>query len=329
MNIAALSVNDNVHGRLFLTKCEIRKTKTNKPYLYCVFFDGTNEYNGNVWDYIKSAPPAVGVYDVSCTIGEYNGKKQLANIEMSWSADQSIDEFARMYTPPAAVDDLMMKLGSTIQSISNPAILGIVLDVFDSVGGIAPDSPFMMSSSAVGMHHVGVHGNVYHTLEVVELARHIAGALRVYGYDVNNDLIVAGALLHDIGKIDTYSTEVAQIDMTADGRLLDHVYIGAKMIWGSRTARKYPKVARLLEHIILSHHGQKEYGSPVLPSMLEALVVHMADGISASANSVYLAFKKAEDEQKDDMFTDRVYNMGNVGMLRPCYIQAVLEEANE
>lgn len=321
MSIATLNVGEWYHGKIYLTKAEIRSTKQNKPYLSCTFYDGEAEYAGNIWEYVAPTPYKPGVYQIDCTIGEYLGKKQLSNITLMWDNEQNVTSFARKYIPPVEVLDPKAWLSHTIHGIEDPAIRSILIEVLDNS---FIKETFETASSAVGMHHVGIAGNMYHTFEVTDLAVAITGALLEYGYDVNYDLVTAGALLHDIGKLLTYENKVASVEMTLDGILLDHVYLGARQMMSTRAAAAYPVTARLLEHIILSHHGKKEFGSPVTPCMLEALIVSAADGLSSSVNMAYNAFMKADNEGCEDPTTGRIFGLGNVAFLRPSYIKEVL-----
>src|SRR5690606_23093241 len=118
-------------------------------------------------------------------------------------------------------------------------------------------------------HHALIGGLLQHTSEAVSTARQIARVARADG-----DLVSAGPLLHDIGKLESYSWETGVFDTTERGRMAGHVVIGAMMLRESMLAQPEPvctaEEAMLLEHLILSHHGRLEYGSPVRPMTLEA-----------------------------------------------------------
>lgn len=149
---------------------------------------------------------------------------------------------------------------------------------------------------AVYGHHAAIGGLLKHTTEVAAIARTIA---RASGADL--DLVVAGALLHDIGKIESYRWD-GLFDFTEPGRLLGHVVLGVMML--DRRLRELPTMPcsdeehRMLLHFILSHHGKLEWGSPVPPMTLEAEVLHWADNASAKTASV------AEALRDDDNFPD-------------------------
>ena len=141
-------------------------------------------------------------------------------------------------------------------------------------------------------HHAALGGLLQHTLEVAAIARTIA---RVCGAD--QDLVLTGVLLHDIGKTEAYSW-TGLFEHTERGRLLGHVVLGTLML--DRRLAEVPGICTgverdILHHLILSHHGHLEFGSPVMPMMLEAEVLHWADNASAKTASMAQALKAAEN----------------------------------
>ena len=143
-------------------------------------------------------------------------------------------------------------------------------------------------------------------LEVpAELQFHVAPALETGDWDedllswlVNEDLVTAGALLHDIGKLESYTWETGVFDTTERGRLAGHVVIGAMMLREAMAGQPEPvctpEEAMLIEHLILSHHGKLEYGSPVRPMTLEAEILHFADDASAKTAAINEAYASPE-----------------------------------
>ena len=131
--------------------------------------------------------------------------------------------------------------------------------------------------AAVSHHHAYANGLLEHTLSVAECAKGQALSMKNAGYEVNTDIVIAGALLHDIGKLDSYQM-ISVPERTVEGALMDHVAQGYMKFM--ELAAKYgldDKVRLQLAHIILSHHGQREYGSPVVPASAEAMIVSSAD----------------------------------------------------
>lgn len=321
MDLKSMKNGDHVSLRMVLTKAEIRKTKTNKPYLQATFSDGTDTVSGNIWDW-AAALPELGVYDVSAVAGEYMGKRQLNNIDMRWSDNQDKSAFGIKY-----VDDVqgyVTMFNNFLSLIENEVLRNIVADVYSRV-----TTSYATASSAVSVHHVGAGGNLVHTCEVALLASKIASGLQMLGYGVNKDLCLAGALLHDIGKIDTYEIDGPAVNMSIDGTLSDHIALGFNRLQQSVVAQQHPDVTRLLGHIILSHHGSKEFGSPVTPKFMEAYVVNYADSISAMMDVLRRYNTKAEEEQRPGIFTERIFTANNSEHLLQRAVCAFLQEKPE
>jgi 3'-5' exoribonuclease len=136
---------------------------------------------------------------------------------------------------------------------------------------------FGNAPAAVFNHHAYAHGLIEHTVTVAECTRNMAETYRDAGQSMDVDVAVAGALLHDLGKIESYSMSPVP-EITLAGAVLDHIAIGYAMYVRLAEEAGFPESLRVqIGHIILSHHGQKEFGSPVLPATPEALIVASAD----------------------------------------------------
>ena len=142
-------------------------------------------------------------------------------------------------------------------------------------------------------HHAAIGGLLQHTCEVLTIGRHIARVARA-----DEELVIAGALLHDIGKTECYSWESGVFEINERGRLVGHVVEGVNMLRGAIAAAGpdivTPDELLILEHLILSHHGHLEFGSPVRPLTLEAEILHFADESSAKTASFKEAYRSSE-----------------------------------
>lgn len=311
MKISEMKVGDRVSCRLFLAGASIRKTKGNPPkdFLTLEITDGVEQLDGKIWNYNSKLgiPELKKVYVFDGTIGEYAGKKQITVDTMERDTNQSVQDFSVSYESDAQL--LQDQLHKRISSIGDKRLMNTVLTLYNRYGTRA-----LEASSAKAVHHVGFGGNAAHTIEVFDYAVSIAN--NVYGMPVSLDLVKAGALLHDIGKIETYYIDGPSVNFTEDGTLLDHIIIGSTRIqqMAEELARTeddpgYVKIASLLIHIVASHHGKQEYGSPVTPRFAEAYIVSAADGMSASMDVLRTANKKAVAEGK--AVTDKLYTMNN------------------
>lgn len=326
MKISEMAVSQRVSTDLILGECSIRKTKTNKDYLQCTLSDGTESLDGKIWDYKASqgVPEAKLVYHVVGTIGEYLGKKQITLERLQVSDNQDMSRFSVIYMSDR--EHLWKLVSGLINTIQDPVLFKITRGFY-----LTYKHSLLNATSAKGVHHVGFGGNLQHSYEVALLADKICSTLQnelMYEeYNVNRDLCIAGALLHDIGKAWIYDQSTPAIDYNEDGRWFDHIVLGIQMLttWCAQhiTAEEQPYL-RLLCHIIASHHGEPDKGSPVYPNFMEAMIVNKADGISASLNTVLQLNRKAATEGKE--VTDKNWTMGN----HPMTLQRnVMPETNE
>ncbi|MNK81929.1 3'-5' exoribonuclease YhaM [compost metagenome] len=138
--------------------------------------------------------------------------------------------------------------------------------------------------------------------------------------DANVDLSTIGGLLHDFGKLWTYMFDGASIEFTEEGNMIEHLVAGVKHSEKYRTEEN-SRVLDLVQHIMVSHHGKLEYGSPMTPKFLEAWIVSAADGIDAKAETIMEANSKSKP---GDVYTDKIWSLENRQMFTQEYIGKVL-----
>jgi 3'-5' exoribonuclease len=189
-----------------------------------------------------------------------------------------------------------------------------VLDLFFGDDGFRVR--FERTPASTGGHHAQVGGLLLHVFEVTNIARQTARTMRA-----NVDLCVAGALLHDVGKVEAYEVGPAGFAPTPCGLLVGHVVLGALMLERRLAAAGTPvcSAGQLLElqHLILSHHGQLEYGSPVQPMTTEAEIVHWADEASAKATDMMDALDDPDAWTDGTEISKRVWRVGRRVWRRP------------
>jgi len=205
---------------------------------------------------------------------------------------------------PAPFWELLDRWRAEIQGPRLRAVVGLFYD--------DPDfrDRYALCPASLGGHHAMLGGLLKHTAEVATIARAIS---RTAGAD--GDLVMAGALLHDIGKLEAYRWET-HFEMTDAGVLLGHVVLGAQMLDREVAGRTpppcTPEELLILQHLILSHHGRHEYGAPVLPMTLEAEALHYADNASARTASMAEALQDPENFGADDtVSTRRIWSLDN------------------
>lgn len=205
-------------------------------------------------------------------VAQFNGRLQF-NFTGLYLLDQEKNPpHAFVQRSPIPMEELEARFTVLFDAVS-----GFVRTFLDQVFSGERLELFKVAPAAVSHHHAYVHGLLEHTVAVAECALALADVHIRRGVSVDRSVVVAGALLHDLGKIEAYALNPTP-DMTVEGVFLDHIALGFATF--SRLADEYGLPGdekAILGHIILSHHGQKEFGSPVLPASVEALIVSAAD----------------------------------------------------
>ena len=295
INLKDVQKNCTVAGELLISQASIRKTKTGKDYLDCTLTDGRSTINAKMWD--TSEVPAGPVVHIEAVVTEFNNTLPLTltSCEMS---DVTIEQFAptRGYDVNAAY-----AYRANIANALDEGCKSFVDELF-----FDNEEALFKATAAVGMHHVQAGGLIQHTYEVVSYAVQICEAQEQQSLAlINKSLLIAGAMLHDIGKLVTYqcNEQTSQFEMTMQGKFYEHIVAGIQMVAASDAATKYPQIAMLLEHIIAAHHGKLEYGSPVVPCMVEAMVINFADELSAKTDMI---LKALEDKPETAQWTTKL-----------------------
>lgn len=320
MKISSLEIGTKADIRLVLSTCSLRKTSTRPPrnFLSVTFTDGEEQISGNIWNYIvpNKLPEAGTIYDISATVGEYQGRKQLNIDTMEVSANQSKTDFSVCFCDDSAGKMYWDILCQYIGSISHETLHRIVATIYKTY-----EEPLKVATSACSVHHVGIYGNIAHTLEVCKIADAICGSTVM---PVSHDLVIAGALLHDIGKAHVYEVDGPLINYTDTGVLFEHIAEGVDMLHSIRPQFDLDAGGcfELLTHIILSHHGKLEYGSPVTPCFLEAYIVSIADSASANINTLITANNKATTEGRAR--TEKIWALDNKEHILQSQVYAML-----
>ena len=313
--INELETNKAYACKLALLECSKAKTKAGKDYLRLTLTDGTTQVQGNYWDWAggDNTPPINKVYVVSCTVNEWNGGKQLNVTKMVLQDDADLNEFRPRFADASVTEALYQDALKLIDEMDSEPLKKICMDIYTSL-----KQAWLTVPAAKGMHHAYVAGNLIHSYNVACIAKEIA---TVVAADV--DLCIAGGLLHDVGKLITYTWDGIRIDMTPYGQLHDHIVLGNNIV--SSTCQYLhidAELEMLLNHIILSHHGKKEYGSPVEPKCIEALIVSHADGLDASIEAI-----RSAAVPPNNIWTEKVYAAGGYNYLDQNVVSAIVAGA--
>jgi len=257
---------------------EVRATRASEAYLSLEIADRSGQIHAV---YFRPAPeasavPVGAVVRVRGTVTSFRGSKRVS-VE-SLSAASSWDSEDLLAAGTRSSEELVTEFMTLVRSVSNPELRRVLGAVF---GDKSFFDRFVRCPGAQSYHHAYLGGLLEHTVAVASLSRSLG---EQYPH-VDQDLLVAAALLHDVGKVDELSFDVA-IGYTDAGRLLGHVVLGINrlhdVVTRGRVKVSADRMARL-EHAVVSHHGELEWGSPKRPSTFEALLLHHADNLDAKA----------------------------------------------
>jgi 3'-5' exoribonuclease len=279
--ISELQEGQQVRDLFLVARKNLAETKAGKPYLAMTLMDRTGEIEARVWD------NAAG-FDSHAEVGNYvlvQGKAksfrdqlQLGVVFLEQVDLQTISLVDFMPASKRPVAQMQAELADIIASVADPDLQQLLTKIFS--GNTLEQ--FSTAPAAKKMHHAYIGGLLEHTLSVTGLAEKIAD--HYPGLDRN--ILITGALLHDLAKIREFSFDALPFDYTDQGRLLGHLVIGVDMV--RRAAADIDELSpqRLDQvcHLILSHHGRHEFGAPVLPMTQEAILLHHLDDMDAKMN---------------------------------------------
>lgn len=259
-------------------------TKAGKPYEALILQDKTGTLDAKIWE-----PGSVGIddfdrFDYINVVGDitsFQGALQL-NVKRVRKVTEGEYE-PKEYLPVSEynVDEMYEQLLGYIKQMENPYLKKLAGSFFIEDADFA--KRFKFHSAAKSVHHGFVGGLLEHTLSVTKLSAYFADNYKI----LNKDLLVCAAMFHDIGKLEELST-FPENDYTDEGQLLGHIMIGAMEIAERiKTIDGFPvKLAHEMEHCILAHHGELEYGSPKKPALPEAVALSYADNIDAKMETM-------------------------------------------
>lgn len=259
-------------------------TKTGKEYESVVLQDRTGCLDGKIWDPRSSGIEdydAMDYVEVSGLVTNYNGAKQLKIDRLRRVSEGEYSPENYMPVSSVPIDDMYEILLGYIDNIGNEYIKKLLESFF------VEDKEFIKAfkkrSAAKSIHHSFMGGLLEHSLSVTGLCGYLADK---YTY-LNRDLLIACAMLHDVGKTEEFS-DFPLNDYTDNGNLLGHIVIGCEMIGSKiRGIEGFPKLLEAqIKHCIISHHGELEFGSPKKPAVAEAVALSMADNIDAKLETL-------------------------------------------
>jgi len=320
--IQGLKAGDSVDEIFLVVSKTMRSTRSGTPFLALELRDRTGLIQARVWQQARTCAgrAQVGVpVRVEGQVEEFNDSRQI-NVTSLETVKGKVD-LAELYPPsPRARTEMEEELRRILDLVECPKLRALLAAFFEKpevsdaakkVSERAEETPdhvtdgqdFRYVPAAKSLHHATIGGLLEHTLSVVSHCRAIADHYLELNqelpdgkkYRINRDLLLTGALLHDVGKVKELSLRT--FDYTDEGELIGHIVLGADMV--TREAEEVGLPAEticLLQHMLLSHHGQYEWGSPKRPKTIEAMILHYADDLDSKVNMINDSVNDADPE---------------------------------
>ena len=302
MKIREFKTGDKIASQLLVSKVSKGVATNGAPYLSVSLQDNTGSIEAKIWNVSEAQEQLaqVGmVVDVEADVLTYRTNLQLKVYKLD-AVDQktiSLDDY--VVSSKYDVPFLKEKIASYLEMIENPTIKLLVEKNLEEVG-----EQFYQYPAATRNHHDFVSGLAVHVYGMCELAISLAKQYPIY----NLDLLLAGCILHDMGKIEEYSSSMLP-EYTTLGKMVGHISIMQANF--TRVATELglqdSEEALLIRHMILSHHGQMDFGSPVVPLFKEAEMLNFIDNIDARTNM----FEKIYADQAEGEFSSRMFALNN------------------
>lgn len=306
--IKNFKVGSTFEGFLLLKNVTKGRTSTGKPFLTLILADKSGEIEAKLWDSTKEDEETFlpeEIVKIAGRITEFRGTKQLTinNIRPKQAMD-GVNLADLVKTAPIPKEELIEAINKAIFEIMNPNIQRIVRALVEKYR-----DQLLTHPAAVMNHHEYVSGLAHHIVSMLSLAKKIH---ELYP-QLNKDLLYAGVILHDLGKIKELSG-VVSTTYTLEGKLLGHIPIMIEEVGETAKELKIEgEEVLLLKHIILSHHQKPEWGSPTPPLVQEAEILHYIDMIDAKLNMLNRHLENTEPGE----FTERIFAMDNRSFYKP------------
>jgi 3'-5' exoribonuclease len=301
-------------GYFLVLAKQLRTTKTNKPYLNLILGDKTGQLEARVWEVtdprIAKDFERGDIVKARGTASKFDDRLQMKVDQLRVAQDGEFDRMDMLPSTTYDVAELWRLLRGFVESLANPDLKRLLVAV---LGDPAIAAAYREAPAAKQLHHAWLGGLLEHVISLCTLADRVASHYPI----IDRDLLLTGVILHDIGKVRELSWAIG-FEYTIEGILLGHIQIGAAL--AERTMDSLPafppKLKTLVLHMILSHHGKLEFGSPKLPMIPEALMLNFIDDLDAKMQAVQGEFDKCAREGKGpNELTNKVWALDNRQLL--------------
>jgi 3'-5' exoribonuclease len=290
-----LTADQVITGFFLVHEKEVRNTNSGKPYLRMELGDRSGTIEARMWDQFEVCAKGVNRDDfvkVHARVEIYRNKPQLSLQQFRLAKPEEIDLGDFLARTAFNVEELYEQLLATAEEMKNPWLKKLVLTIL-SDPQIA--ECYKRAPAAKVMHHAYLGGLLEHVVGLCGLAKQIAA----HYSELDLDLLLTAAMLHDVGKLDELCYE-RSIVYSTEGQLLGHIVMELETVTKAmQRIEGFPaKLKAVVQHILISHHGQYEFGSPKLPMIREALVFHYMDDMDSKMAAVRaaLAIESGEED---------------------------------
>ena len=277
--VSDMAVGDLVEGYYALGNIQLKKSSAGKPYLSCTVSDATGSVDAKLWNYSGQAQgeDSGRAALLRGEVTEYNGNLQFIIQRLRFATDR--DEYDPAALVPAAPIDpeaAMREVESLVAGMADGDYRRLCACALER-----NREAFLRLPAAKSVHHAFLYGLLMHTLNMLRTADFLSG---LYAEVIHRDLLLAGTLLHDLGKIQEFRLSPLGLvtEYSVPGDLLGHVYMGAREADAMGRELGIPEEKlTLLVHLLLSHHGEPEYGAAAVPMCAEAEVLSLLDRLDS------------------------------------------------
>lgn len=310
--IKEMSAGETVTGFFLVQEARMREAKNGSQYVQARLSDKSGGMTARMWNASEKDMDIFrdgAIVKAKAKVDSYQGSINFIVESAKAVPQDEIDISDFMPTTPFDRDELEEEFKGLISTVEDPHLNALLQKIF--VEDVDFWNKFRKHPAGKFNHHAVVAGLLEHTTMITRYAHRISEDHP----RLRHDIIVAGALLHDMGKVYELSSSVGQ-SLTDAGCLVGHIYMGtSKVEKAIGEIPGFPKVLRMhMLHMILSHHGTKEQGSPVLPATPEAIALHHLDHLDAKLECAKTAIDS--DPNADSKFTERQRLFGNIGLFK-------------
>ncbi|MFZ0305375.1 MAG: HD domain-containing protein [Terracidiphilus sp.] len=313
-DLAAFDEGRTFDGFFLVLSKQQRSTKTNKPYLNLTLGDKTGQIEARVWD--PTDPRIAKVFNqgdivkVRGCATRFDERNQLKVEQLRLAAPNEVEKADLLPATTHDVGQMWGQLEATIDGFAHPDLKRLLKAL---LADPAIAQAYREAPAARQLHHAWLGGLLEHVISLLGLAERVAAHYTM----LDRDLLLSGVILHDIGKIRELTWDVG-FDYSVEGILLGHIQMGVDLV--EKTIAGLPgfpeRLRALVVHMILSHHGKLEFGSPKLPMIPEALALNFVDDLDAKMQAMKSEFEKcAREGRPADELTGKVWALDNRQLL--------------